>query len=138
MRVGPWLLWLTYLGAWTWALLVPNPPGLVRALLFPDAAPTPDGAEVRWQLLLILQSFHFSKVVHVVGYAGFAVCSAWLRLPRRFRWVLLLFLSIHAVGTELLQNLEPTRHPSWRDVGLDHLGIALGLALTAKWWLERP
>jgi hypothetical protein len=133
-----WWVWLAYVAAWTWALLVPNPGHLARLLLgIPDAAePGEWPAGLRGQLLLMLQSFYFSKGLHVTGYAVLTLLSAWLAVSGRRRWLLLAFLSAHAIGTELLQNLEPSRHPSFRDVGLDHLGIALGLVLTWKRWLR--
>jgi hypothetical protein len=131
-----WLVWLVYVAAWTWALLVPNPGHLVRLLLgLPESAEMGDvPPDLRGQMLLVLQSFYFSKGLHVTGYAVLTVLSAWLGVSGRWRWLLLAFLSAHALGTELLQNLEPSRHPSLRDVGLDHVGIALGLVLTWKSW----
>jgi hypothetical protein len=133
-----WLVWLLFVGLWTSALLLPNPDEWARALLLPatDSAIKPH--RVRQELLDIVLSFFFSKTLHVVGYALLAMLSGWLGLAWRVRWRLLLFMSAHAMATELFQGLSPGRHPSWRDVGLDHVGIALGLALTWKLWLDAP
>jgi hypothetical protein len=128
--VGRWLLWSGYVAVWTWALLVPDPGAIACALFGAGSGSNESQPEVQVQLLWILQSFYFSKIAHVIGYTGLAVLSAWLRLPGGFRWSMLGLLSIHALGTEFLQGFEPTRHPSWRDVGLDHLGIGQGLLLT--------
>ena len=84
--------------------------------------------------------FLLSKLFHVSDYALMAVLTAWLPAPRRLRGLLLLFLSAHAMGTEFVQQLVATtwkRTGTWHDIGLDHVGIALGLALTWKWW-RRP
>jgi hypothetical protein len=134
-----WFLWLVYLGVWTWALLVPDPGAWARFLLgLPAAAEPAELPDWRAQLLRMLLSFWFSKGLHVAGYLVLTALSAGLTVPARFRWLLLAFLSAHALGTEFLQGFEATRHPSWRDVGLDHLGIILGLVLTWKSWIDKP
>ena len=52
--------------------------------------------------------------------AAIAGLSAWLHVPARHRWVLLLFMGLHGAGTEFLQWLLPTgRNGCLRDVGLD-------------------
>jgi VanZ family protein len=115
-----WLLWLLPLAAWTTALLTPQPVQLADAVL-PDSLQFP--------------SF---KLLHVGAYAVLAVLAGWLRAPPRVRWLLLVFLSAHAMGTEYFQRFVPLRTPSWGDVGWDHLGLLLGLALSWKWWWQRP
>jgi hypothetical protein len=61
--------------------------------------------------------------------------TGWLVVRQRTRWLLLALLFGHACGTELLQYLmDVGRTGSVRDVGLDWLGIALGVALTWKWY----
>jgi hypothetical protein len=96
-----------------------------------DVTTTPEVAET---------AFYFGKSVHVAAYAVFTILSGWLRLPFRYRWFLLLFLSLHAFATEYIQNFVhgdfdwQARHPSFRDVGLDHLGIAIGVLCTWPWW----
>ena len=50
------------------------------------------------------------------------------------RWLLVAFLSLHGMATEYVQTFVPDRYGSWTDVGIDHIGIALGLALSRKWW----
>src|SRR5262245_45420850 len=108
-------VWLAVLAAWTAALLMPVPERAVR-----DAGVSREGA------------FWFGKSLHVGVYAVLAATSVWLPLPRRWRWAPLLLLSLHAFATEALQNLVPTRTGSLRDVGLDHLGILIGVAVT-RW-----
>jgi VanZ family protein len=119
-RAWRWLVWILYAAAWTRALLMPNPvqPG-------EDSPPQ-----------LIPELFFFSKSVHLCAYALFAMLSGWVRAPVRGRWLLLLLMMGHAVGTEFLQNYVETRHPSARDVLLDLVGIGLGIALTWDLWYE--
>ena len=115
-----WVIWVLYVIAWTKALLTENPvrPGNNPALQY--------------------QLFLFSKTVHVTAYALLAALSGWLHVPPRSRWLLLVFMSLHAFLTEFGQHFYETRHPSLRDVGLDHLGILLGVLLTWSWWRGRP
>lgn len=115
-----WLAWLLYVLAWSRGLLMEQPidPG--------------DNERLRLGLFL------FSKSVHVGAYAVLAVLSGLLDVPRPYRWLLLVFMCAHAVGTEYGQQFFKTRHPSLYDVGLDHLGILIGVALTWKWWRKQP
>lgn len=113
-----WLVWLAYVLVWSRSLLIDNPidPGGDEELGF--------------------HLFLFSKIVHVGAYAVFAALSGWLRPSRRLRWALLLLMSLHAFLTEYCQRYFETRHPSWRDVALDHCGIAIGIALTWNAWRQ--
>ena len=113
-----WLLWTVFLIVWTTALLTTEPVHIARAVLAPPA---------------ILPT---AKLLHVSAYAFLAVLSGWLFVPARWRWVLLLFMCLHAFGTEFFQQFVPERGPSLRDVGIDHIGIAIGLALSSRWWLQ--
>jgi hypothetical protein len=131
-----WLIWLIYVVVWTWALLLPEPGEFARFLLLGRGEVIPGPSlEVRQHLLEFMQSFLFSKGLHVTAYALLAVLSACLRVRGRARWLLVAFMSLHAMATEFLQGFEPSRHPSWRDVGLDHLGFLLGMGLTWRSWL---
>ncbi len=108
-RMLRWGLWLGFLLAWTTALLLPVhafPPKLAHG----SAGGVPLG-----------------KVLHVSCYALLAGTLPWLPLSRRGRWLLLAGLSLHAFGTEFAQSFVPTRGPSLADVGLDHVGLALGV-----------
>jgi VanZ family protein len=111
-----WLAWCVVLVAWTIALLTTEPVHVAEAVLAPRML------------------FPASKFLHVSAYALLAVLSGWLQVSFRFRWLLLVFLSLHAAGTEYLQQFVPERVPSLRDVGIDHVGIVLGLAVSWKWW----
>ena len=75
-----------------------------------------------------------SKCLHVSAYAAWAMLSGWLHWRRPQRWYLLFFLSAHGFATEYLQRFVRGRYPSWRDVGLDHLGLLIGVACTWRWW----
>jgi VanZ family protein len=119
----PWwgwglLLWAVLLLLWTAALLRPEPVQVATAVL-----PRP-------------VEFPAAKVLHVTAYAVLAALALLLRPLGRYRWALLGFLSLHGMGTEYLQQFVELRGPSVRDVLLDHLGIALGLAATCKAWLR--
>jgi hypothetical protein len=130
------VVWLLYVGIWTWALLLPNPDRLARALILPETVPEPEHHPVRQEILNVVSSSAFPKWVHVACYALLAILSGWQRAFGGYRWGLLAFMTVHAVGTELLQAFVPGRHSSWLDVGFDHLGIALGLVLTWRCWFN--
>jgi VanZ family protein len=110
--------WCLCLALWTTSLLT----------IFP----------VRVSQAVMPEAFHFpaSKLLHISAYTFLTVYLKWLRL-RRWRWLLLAFLSLHAFGTEFFQQFVPGRHGMISDVLIDHLGIALGLILTRKYWLPR-
>jgi VanZ family protein len=109
-----WLVWLVYVAAWTQALLTP-----IRL----------DKVQASPELLFVL-----AKCLHVTAYAVLAILSGWLRVPWPFRWLLLAGLAAHGMATEFGQQFVATRHPSVRDVGLDWLGLAIGIGLSWKWW----
>jgi VanZ family protein len=109
-------VWTIYLLAWTAALLTPYPVAVARSVSPPE--------------LRLLAA----KSLHVAAYALLAVLSGWLRPPGRSRWLLLALLCAHAAATEFGQRFVATRSASWRDVGLNHLGLLLGLALSWRWW----
>jgi VanZ family protein len=110
-----WSVACLYVAVWSAALLTPYPADAARAL-------EPD------------EAFLLAKALHVAAYAGMAVVFGWLRAPLPFRWLLPAFCVLHAGGTEYLQGFVHDRSGSWRDVGLDHLGILLGLLASRKWW----
>src|SRR5579885_3290210 len=87
---------------------------------------------------IVPAGFHFSaaKFLHISSYAFLTVYLKWLPL-RRERWWLLAFLSLHAIATEYFQQFIPGRTSTFTDVFIDHVGIALGMALTWKRWLPR-
>jgi VanZ family protein len=111
-----WLGWSLFLIVWTLALLTPQPVQVADAVLPDDAV------------------FPTSKLLHVTAYALLAILTAALRLRGRTRWWFLALLAIHAAGTEFLQQFVPPRTGSLRDVGLDHVGIVLGVVCTWKCW----
>ncbi|MCS6852948.1 MAG: VanZ family protein [Gemmataceae bacterium] len=115
-----WLMWSGYLTLLTAALVTPQPTQAAR------------------QVLTETPAFVTAKIVHVAAYAVLAMLTGWLR-PSRHRWLFMAALVLHALGTEYVQQFVPLRTGSWRDVGLDLLGIALGTLLTWNWWREaRP
>jgi hypothetical protein len=80
--------------------------------------------------------FPSAKFLHISVYTFLTVYISWLPL-RRWRWLLLAFLSLHAAGTEFFQQYVPGRHGMVSDVLIDHGGLLLGLALTWRHWLPR-
>jgi VanZ family protein len=110
------VIWLLFLAAWTIALLTPQPVQLAQEVL-PDQ-----------------DTFYFGKSLHIGAYAFLVILTAWLKATNRVRWICLAFLSFHAFATEFLQQFVPERSGSLRDVGLNHLGLALGLILTVPMW----
>jgi VanZ family protein len=112
-----WLISSVYLALWTIALLVPVTQEMGEAVA--------TDAEDR---------SYFTKSLHVAAYTLLCLFGAWLRPRGKWRWVLLAFLTCHAMGTEYFQQFVPTRTASWRDVGLDHIGILLGVVLSWRIW----
>lgn len=110
-----WLVWGAFVVLWTAALLVPRPSRF---------APSE---------VVVEHAFGISKTLHVSAYALFAMMSAALPVSGRRRWVLVLFMSAHAFLTEFGQIFSEERHPSLSDVGIDHIGIALGMLCTWTW-----
>lgn len=112
-----WLVWSLVVGLWTVLLLLPisehNPLERIPA--------------ARREIL--------AKLAHVAGYAALTILAGWLRLPMRWRWLLILFLMGHASVTELLQ-VPIGRGGSLNDVGWDHLGVLCGVLATWKWWIN--
>jgi hypothetical protein len=118
-----WWIWGFYVAAWTTALLMP----------VPDTG--------RWPRVHLADEefdlkFFFSKTVHVSAYTVMTLLTAWLRAPTRYRVLLMFFLMAHATLTEMLQkNIEViNRTGQLEDVALDHVGIAVGVALGWSWW----
>src|SRR6266404_3271753 len=114
-----WLIWLCYGAAWTAALVTPQP------------------VHIRDAILSEVPAEYTSKVLHVCAYLGFTILSGLLRVQLPYRWLMLVLLSAHAIGTEYLQQFIPERTPALGDIALDHLGIALGFVVSWKWWLAR-
>jgi VanZ family protein len=111
-----WVIWGICVAVWTLALVTPQP------------------AEIAQDVLPQQAHFPISKTLHVSAYAFLTALAAWLRVRGPKRWLLVAFLSLHGFLTEYIQNFVPLRTGTWRDVGLDHLGILLGLAVSWKWW----
>jgi hypothetical protein len=116
-----WLLWMLAVGLWTTALLTTFPVQVKDAVFPPEAG------------------YGAAKTLHVSAYAFLAGTAAWLLPGTRFRVMPVLFLSFHAFATEFLQTLTESRHGCLTDVGFNHVGIALGVLLTAwKWQPYKP
>ena len=82
-----------------------------------------------------LQSTHLPWQVNPLAHFTAFAAMAWLASAPPLRWplarVLLGALAL-ALLSEGLQYFAAGRHPTWRDVGIDMAGAALGLAL-ARW-----
>jgi VanZ family protein len=115
-----WFIWLLCLCLWTLALLTSLPVQVKDAVLPPQAG------------------YHASKLLHVGAYAFLAGLAAWLLPAQPMRFLPILFLSLHAFGTEYLQQFVELRTGSLIDVGFNHVGLVVGLMLTWwKWWQIR-
>ena len=115
-----WVLWSVLLIAWTIALEVPVP--------LPEE---PGGSEQRITPRRIV-----AKTVHVVAYAVLTVIGTWNAAVRQ-RWLVVIGLMLHAAATEWLQEALSAyfgRGGSFGDVGLDLIGIALGIAVSWMSW----
>jgi VanZ family protein len=112
-----WLVWLLSIFIWTTALLTTYPVRVKEAVFTPQAG------------------YPASKLLHVGAYAVLAAAAAWLLPGSKYRLLPVLFLSLHAFGTEYLQTFTESRTGSLTDVGINHIGIALGFVLTCWKWL---
>jgi VanZ family protein len=104
------LAWIVLLAAWTVGLLSAGAPGLISSLLPPGT------------------SFYVSKTTHVAAYAFLAALVCWLSPRWAGRVALWLALLGHGALTEYLQQFVPGRTGQLADVGLDALGVLLGLS----------
>jgi hypothetical protein len=118
-KVLPFTLFALFLGLWTWKLLEPNP------------VPEPVTRGIPTDL-----KFWLAKGLHLGCYAFLTVLAAWLPVRRPYSWGVVVFLAMHAVGTEIGQSYVPNRHGSARDVVIDWVGIGVGLLLL-RWWSLR-
>lgn len=125
-RLAPECLWFAWLACVLISTAVLVGPSL--SLILRQQIESEENAALDYQFFL------FSKVFHVADYGLMAVLTALLPAGRRLRGLLLVFLSVHAAGTEFLQQFVETRSGTWQDVVLDHLGMGLGVALTWRWW----
>jgi VanZ family protein len=117
--VGVLLTWGMLLAIWTVALLTPDPVRIAKQVL-------PGEME-----------FPAAKLTHIAAYALLAAMICVLRPLGRWRWLFLALLSLHGMGTEYFQQFVPMRTGTLRDVGIDHVGIFVGVALTLKFWFPR-
>ena len=138
-----WIVWCAFVVGWSLTLLTSQGVDWAEAI-FPDkaircvVANSLDVLQLHTRFMPSDNTIRYTaaKSLHVAAYGCFAILSGWLGVPRRGRWLLLVLMSLHAFGTELLQNLVPRRHGCMEDVGFDHLGLYLGLLLSWKWWRD--
>ena len=116
--VLPFAAFLFFLAVWTWELLAENPvPDPVKRAI-PDA----------WK-------FWLAKSLHVCAYAFLTVLAGLLPVGREYFWGAVALLLLHGIGGEIGQTFVNGRHGSVRDVGLDWVGVVLGLVAlqVGKW-----
>jgi len=121
--VTRWIIWAVLVVVWSIAL----------EIRFPEPEQLP-GAEV-----ILTYKKIVAKSAHVGVYTLLTVVSAWVAVPARFRWLMMFFLMAHAWGSEMMQEvLNPIcfRGGFLSDVGLDVLGIVIGVALSWRWWVR--
>lgn len=109
--------WCLCLGVWTAALLTYYPTEVGETVLPTD-----------WH-------YGAAKCLHVSAYIFLTLYLSWLPMARRYRWLLLALLSLHAMCTEFCQQFVPGRHPAVTDVLINHFGMLLGVLLSWKRWL---
>jgi VanZ family protein len=120
-----WAVWLVALAGYTYLLLAPDeylPPWLRHTV------------EKK-----VTEEFTIGKVAHAITYAAFTLATFLLPIRWRAWGICILALSAHGFATEYIQTYVPSRHGCWRDVGIDHVGIATGLLLgwLGHWLLRR-
>jgi VanZ family protein len=76
-----------------------------------------------------------TKSAHLLAYSLFALLSGWLRVPARYRWMLLFFMMTHGTLTEIIQQ-HIGRTGCLEDVGLNNAGVLLGVLIGWKWWTD--
>jgi len=72
-------------------------------------------------------TFLLAKMLHAGVYAFLTVLAGLLPVRRRYFWLTVAMLALHAIGTEIGQTFVRNRSGSVRDVLIDWLGIGLGL-----------
>lgn len=118
-----WVVWTVFILSWTVVLEMPVPN-------------TDQSALGEW---IIKYRVYIAKSIHVTAYFILAVLSAWVPLPQRYRPLMMYLVMAHATATELLQNVLVAfsyRGGTLLDVGIDHLGIGLGMLVSWKWWMR--
>ena len=121
MKRWLWAVWCLGVVVWTVALTTTFPVHIKEALLPVDPAGIP-----------------VAKVLHVTAYAFLATFAGYLRPKGNWRWLILLLLLEHGVLTEWGQNFVDKRTSSVNDILIDHIGVALGVALSWPWWKRSP
>jgi VanZ family protein len=114
--VIPFVVFLTFLGLWTWKLLEP--------------LPVPESIERQIPIDL---KFWLAKSLHAGAYAFLTVLATFLPVRRPYFWLAIGVLLLHGVGTEIGQTYIPSRHGCVRDVIIDWVGISLGLVVLWVW-----
>lgn len=112
-RVGNlyrWLIFLLFLGLWTWKLLEPSP--------LPERLA--EGIPTDWK-------FWLAKILHAGAYSFLTLLARWLPVRRAVFWWVVALLALHGVGSEIGQTYVPNRHGCVRDVIIDWVGIGMGL-----------
>ncbi|QDU18536.1 VanZ family protein [Urbifossiella limnaea] len=107
-------LFVVLLALWSWRLCSPISP------------------ELRDGILATGQPYLAAKTAHVVGYAALAALAVGLLAPR----LLIGFLVLHGVATEVIQTYVPGRTGQFTDVLIDWAGIAVGV-LAARFGTRR-
>jgi VanZ family protein len=122
-RNARWFAWGVYVLLWTTLLVMP-----ARTIDELAAKEIPEGFK-----------YVLAKSLHVSAYAVLTLLCGWLRVRARFRWLLMFFLMGHATLTEMIQYHVPAlgRTGELNDVAFDQFGIALGLLLSWKWWVNK-
>jgi hypothetical protein len=115
-----WIAWAVFAVIWTTLLVLPGsnfrPLGL-------DNTP--------------LLRFILAKSLHMLAYTLFTFLSGLLPVPARYRCVVLFFVVVHGTATELIQlHFVENRSGTLDDVGIDNLGVLLGLLAGWKWWTD--
>ena len=111
---------LVLLGLWTWKLLEPHP--------------VPDDLRRELASLWELLPYVLAKCLHAGGYATLAVLAGMWRPTRLGKRVLLGFLLLHGVGTEIGQTYVPNRTGKVTDVVIDWCGVTAGVLVGWRWW----
>ena len=118
VRRWRWLLWSVFVIVWTTALVIP----------------VPGDAFVNIESIRINLKFVLAKSLHVFAYAAMTVLSGRLLIAPRFRWAMMYFLMFHAGLTEIIQERLVYRSGLLMDVMIDSAGVALGVAVSWKYW----
>jgi len=138
IKPGAWMRWLRAAGFFIWTI------GIIAATTMNDPTQTQGGGWIEALLttfsiphVVVAKSYHFAAYAFWTWLLMGLFAGGYLR-PAERRWLAWCICLLVAMSCfqESLQFLNPTRHPSLWDVGLNVLG-GLACLIARPWLLHR-